>query len=364
MANALVDTPYLECGSLVVNLEGANSGFVVGHIDSIAWSALATGAGGADVITLSFSPVTNFDLATCLENIENNTAPNVDKPVDSLAKAEDYVQFSRDRRQMSTERQRLVVASAVSSSTVRKNIGHLSTGGKDVTGKVLRDSAVWEVRALEVLEKIQKKFPEIPATYIEESIRFAGAEYGGQPQAPAFKKNLLKLIASQQLAAKSSANLSSANLSSTNLSSTNLSSTNLSSTKLPSTNSSSTNLSSANSSSTNFSPVNFSPEARALMESFIDKVVAGRGKVEAIREYVKNQAAVDVARVIAEKRDALQRFATASAEEIGFAYQQLALQPAYATHSASDSTGLQAINEALNLFEAASFAEEFMEIDI
>jgi hypothetical protein len=251
------------------------------------------------------------------------------------------------------------VASAVSSSTVRKNIGHLSTGGKDVTGKVLRDSAVWEVRALEVLEKIQKKFPEIPATYIEESIRFAGAEYGGQPQAPAFKKNLLKLIASQQLAAKFSANLSSANLSSANLSSTNLSST-----KLPSTNSSSTNLSSANSSSTNFSPVNFSPEARALMESFIDKVVAGRGRVEAIREYVKNQAAVDVARVIAEKRDALQRFATASAEEIGFAYQQLALQPAYATHSASDSTGLQAINEALNLFEAASFAEEFMEIDI
>lgn len=100
------------------------------------------------------------------------------------------------------------------------------------------------------------------------------------------------------------------------------------------------------------------------MESFIDKVVVGRGKVEAIREYVKNQAAVDVARVIAEKRNALQRFATASAEEIGFAYQQLALQPAYATHSASDSTGLQAINEALNLFEAASFVEEFMEIDI
>jgi hypothetical protein len=86
--------------------------------------------------------------------------------------------------------------------------------------------------------------------------------------------------------------------------------------------------------------------------------------VEAIRDYVKNQAAVDVARVIAEKRDALHRFASASADEIGFAYQQLALQPAYATHSASESTGLEAINEALNLFETGSFVEEFMEIEL
>ncbi|MFX6888217.1 hypothetical protein ABTH62_20655, partial [Acinetobacter baumannii] len=77
---------------------------------------------------------------------------------------------------------------------------------------------------------------------------------------------------------------------------------------------------------------------------FVDKLVAGKNKAEAIREFVKNQAAVDVARIIGEKRDALKHFASASADEIGAAFQQLALQPAYATHSASDSTGVEAIN--------------------
>ena len=357
LANALIDTPYLECGSLVIRLDGATTGTVVGYIDPAAWSGLARSADGADLITLPFSPVPDFDLADCLAKIEKNVSPNVDKPVDSLAKAEDYLQFSRDRRSLSIEKQRRVVASAVSSLAVRKNIGHLSavnagtsgiaggaggaaggaagaagvagsagsvggaggtfgTAVRDVTGKVLRDSAVWEIRALNVLEKVQQKFPEIPTSKLEESIRLAGAQNGGQPQAPAFKRSLMKLIARQQLVAK----LSSA--------------------------------------------ASFSPEAKALMDSFIDKVAAGKGNVEAIREYVKNQAAVDVARVIGEKRDALHRFANASADELGFAYQQLALQPAYATHSASDTTGLEAINEALNLFETGSLVEEFMEIEL
>jgi hypothetical protein len=337
MANALIDTPYLECGSLVVRLDGANSGSLVGYIDPAAWSAIARSADGADLITLPFSPVPDFDLAGCLAKIEKTVPPNVDKPVDSLAKAEDYLQFSRGRRKLSIETQRAVVASAVSSAAVRKNIGHLSDGvgvgggsdvfnigieahkganGGDLARKVLRDSAVWEIRALHVLEKIQQKFPEIPANKIEESVRMAGVLNGGQPQAPAFKKSLMKLIARQQMAAKFS------------------------------------------------SAANFSPEAKALLESFIDKVAAGKGKVEAIREYVKNQAAVDVARVIGEKRDALQRFANASADELGFAYQQLALQPAYATHSTSDSTGLESINEALNLFETGSLVEEFMDIEL
>jgi hypothetical protein len=359
LASALIDTPYLECGSIVIRLDGATTGTIVGYIDPTAWSCLARSADGADLITLPFSPLPDFDLADCLAKIERNVSPNVDKPVDSLAKAEDYLQFSRDRRSMSIDKQRGVVASAVSSAAVRKNIGHLSSvnagvpgtpgvaggaggaggaagsagaasasgaaggaGGtfgtsvRDVTGKVLRDSAVWEIRALNVLEKVKQKFPEIPTSKLEESIRLAGAQNGGQPQAPAFKRSLMKLIARQQLAAR----LSSA--------------------------------------------ASFSPEAKALMDSFIDKVAAGKGKVEAIREYIKNQAAVDVARVIGEKRDALHRFASASADELGFAYQQLALQPAYATHSASDTTGLEAINEALNLFETGSLVEEFMEIDL
>ena len=86
--------------------------------------------------------------------------PNVDKPLSELPKAEDYLQFSRDRQNMSLIKQRGVVAAAVSSAAVRKNIGHLGSSGgrasKDRTVRLLRDSAVWEIRTLEAVEKNSK----------------------------------------------------------------------------------------------------------------------------------------------------------------------------------------------------------------
>ncbi|HEY9683640.1 MAG TPA: hypothetical protein V6C86_18820 [Oculatellaceae cyanobacterium] len=310
--NALVDTPYLECGSLIVQLDGANRGSVVGYVDGTSWNMIADMEKSPDVVSIPFSPKANFDLAECLQRIEKYHAPNVDSPLAELPKAEDYLQFSRDRKSMSIEKQRQVVAAAVSSAAVRKNIGLLDAnqGSKvDPAQRVLRDSAVWEVRILGVVEKVHAKFPHLSVDQIVEAVRQVGAQQGGQPEAPEFKESLLKVLARQQLAAK------------------------------------------------------FSPDVKAIMNTFVDKLLAGKNKAEAISDYVKNKAAVDVARIIGEKREAARQFAAASAEEIGFAFKQLALQPAYATHSASENTGVAAINEALQLFEAADLVEDFMELD-
>ena len=310
LCNALIKTPYLECGSLIVQLDGANSGSVVGYVAATSWDVIADMEHSPEIVSVSFSAKPNFDLVDCLKRIEQIHPANVNKAVSTLPKAEDYLQFCRDRRSMSIEKQRSVVAAAISSASVRKNIGHLGSVKTDPSPRVLRDSAVWEVRTLAVVEKIQSKFPEISADKIAEAVRQVGVQHGGQPEAPLFKESLLKILAREQLAAK------------------------------------------------------FSPEIKAVMNSFIDKLVAGKNKTEAIREFVKNQAAVDVARIIGEKRDALRQFANASADEIGFAFQQLSLQPAYATHSASENTGVDAINEALQLFEAADVVEGLMEIEL
>jgi hypothetical protein len=53
----------------------------------------------------------------------------------------------------------------------------------------------------------------------------------------------------------------------------------------------------------------------------------------------------------------------ATADEIGMAFQQMALQPAYATHSAGDS-GVDSINEALALLEATDMAETIKACDL
>jgi hypothetical protein len=310
--SALVNTPYLECGSLIVQLDGANRGSVVGYVDGTSWNVIADMEKSPEVVSIKFAAKANFDLAECLQRIEKFHAPNVDKPVAELPKAEDYLQFSRDRKSMSIKKQRQVIAAAVSSAAVRKNIGLLDVnqGAKaDQTTRVLRDSAVWEVRTVAIVEIVQSRFPHLTADQIVDAVRSVGAQQGGQPEAPVFKESLLKVLAKQELAAK------------------------------------------------------FSPDVKAVMNVFVDKLLAGKSKAEAIGDYVKNKAAVDVARIIGEKREAAHQFAAASAEEIGFAFQQLALQPAYATHSASENTGVDAINEALQLFEAADLVEDFMELD-
>jgi hypothetical protein len=54
----------------------------------------------------------------------------------------------------------------------------------------------------------------------------------------------------------------------------------------------------------------------------------------------------------------------ASAEEIGAAFKQLALQPAYATHSADqEGSGVDAVNEALLLLEAGDLAQMVKDLD-
>jgi hypothetical protein len=56
-------------------------------------------------------------------------------------------------------------------------------------------------------------------------------------------------------------------------------------------------------------------------------------------------------------------FVAATADEIGNAFKQMALQPSYATHSAKGETGVEAINEALQLLEAGELAEQIKKLE-
>ena len=106
-------------------------------------------------------------------------------------------------------------------------------------------------------------------------------------------------------------------------------------------------------------------EKLARMKSIIDQVLDGKTVADAVKEKVKNSFAVDVAITIKKNREAagslMESFVTASAEEIGKAFQQLAVQPAYATHSSSTDNGVDSINEALEILESCKALEELQD---
>jgi len=307
---AVVHTPYLECGSLVVQLEGPSTGSIVGHIQSNSFAQAADMDGQAhDTIRLAFQAKENFDLSACLKQIERSHKPNVDKPVEELPKAEDYLQFSRDRQKLSLDKQRLVISAALSSPAVRKNIGVLSNFAVDTAPRVLRDSAVWELRSSNIVDKLKGSFPSIPENKIQDLVRKMGEKFGGQSESPLFREELLKTLARQEILSKVTA------------------------------------------------------DVKPKLDNLIATVLAGRNKVDTIKDFVKNQVAVEVGRLIGEQRDVYRQFAQASKEEIGFAFQQLAVQPAYATHSQPENTAVDEINEALHLYEAANIVEDAMALE-
>ncbi len=68
-------------------------------------------------------------------------------------------------------------------------------------------------------------------------------------------------------------------------------------------------------------------------QALIEKVLSGTSAVDAIKNVIGNQVAVDIAFAIQKQRKSLSisGLLAATAEELGMAYGQLALSPAYAT---------------------------------
>jgi hypothetical protein len=308
LPNWLARTSYIECGSLVVAMSEAGSGSVVGHIDGPAWEAACEGSGNQFEVSIKFSAPASFDLADCLQQLETRYEANVDKAIGNVACADEVLQFVRSPRELDLQTQRRVISSAIASSKVRDSIGALDNFSSDHSPRVLRDSGVWESRIQRIANKIAAKYPNLDRKELEKAIRETGEDFGGQADAPAFKQALSKRVTRLEVARKTSA------------------------------------------------------AVREMLNPFMDSVAAGKGAAESIKGMIKDKVAVDVARVIKEKRRALGQFAAATADEIGFAFQQLALQPAYATHSQSEG-GVDSINEALQLLETAAVMENLLEMD-
>lgn len=106
----------------------------------------------------------------------------------------------------------------------------------------------------------------------------------------------------------------------------------------------------------------FHGAALAKVADVVEQVFSGKSALDSVRHLMTNTVAVDLAATIKHQRQRAQDFTAATAEEIGMAFKQLSLQPSYATHSTGDS-GVESINEALQLLEAAELAEQARALD-
>jgi len=301
ISRALIGTPYLINGSLVVSLDGTEGGAVVGAIASASWSAAEQQSKDSKV-SLKFEPGADFDLGRWMSEICNKPAASMPGTVKTLPNEIELAGFIDNRDNIIAARQRQIIIAIINEPAVRARFEEVQERARK-TERVISDASVWNGRVENVVETVSPRFSGLSPKEVRSVVRKTGEIFGGQPESPQFRKHMLNKLTVEQLSKK------------------------------------------------------FAGLPLAKVAEIVDHVFSGQSAVDSVKSIVSNKVAVDIAAKIKTQRSRAEGFVAATADEIGMAFNQLALQPAYATHSSADS-GVESINEALQLLEAAELAEQ------
>lgn len=301
ISRALIGTSYLLNGSLVVSLNGTEGGTVLGMVGAATWSS-AEQQTKSSTVTLRFQPEATFDLGATLSGICNKVQANMPNTVKTLPNESELHGFIHNRDNIIAARQKQIIISILNDPTVRATFEEAQATARK-TDRVVSDAAVWENRVETVVDSVSSKFTALSPKEVRSVVRKTGEIFGGQPESPQFRKHMLNKLTVEQLSKK------------------------------------------------------FAGVSLTKVAEVVDHVFSGQSALDSVKGIVNNKVAVDIAAKIKTQRNRAEGFVAATAEEIGMAFNQLALQPAYATHSSADS-GIESINEALQLLEAAELAEQ------
>ncbi len=304
VARALVGSQYLSLGSLIVELDGVSGGSIVGHVSSGAWLKAEDGLRDAETIRMPVEIKADFDLSQTIVALAQK-APFKLPAVAKLANFENDVNdLFNNKGRLIASRQKQIFSYLCAHWSDEMLAQVEAIGCKLPAAKVTRvlfAAGRWHATSERLADKLALRFKKLSRDQILAQILTVGEKLGGEIKAPAFRHELLTGLAASELA------------------------------------------------------MNDGIQAKAA-QAVMAKVMSGASAVEVVKSLVKNAVAVDLALAIKSKRQAAAGFMAATAEEIGMAFQQLALQPAYATHSSGDS-GVDSINEALALLQATDMAD-------
>ncbi|MDZ4834830.1 MAG: hypothetical protein SGJ27_13715 [Candidatus Melainabacteria bacterium] len=309
LSKALVGTPVLTAGTLVVSLDGSLSGEVVSHIKAGTWLNSEGRFGDDEAVRIQAERTSGFDAVATISGIVQGALNASDKSANRTPEVSELHQFLKEPSSFITARQKQLVTALCTSSEVRDMAREVHVElSRGAVNRMLRAEANWNRRTEEMVDKLSPKFKSLTRDELKKHVTITGEELGGQFEAPAFRKALLKRVSSDELSRRLGGN------------------------------------------------------AATKMKNLYDQIIAGKSPSDAVKQVVKNQVAVDIAQSIKSQRGRVENFVAVTAEEIGRAFQQLALQPSYATHSKQDE-GIDAINEALLLLEAGDVAESVKAIE-
>ncbi len=308
----LLNSPALNNGTFAVRLEDNKTARIVGYVSVGALISSTDYTEDRSATILKVAPDNNFDLANILEQITRRVQIPLTNAVSVLPNGEELKSFFNNIEDITPQRRKQIITAICAHDEIRNFVKTFPVDlSRGTISKVLRSGSRWNKTTEELSVSLSTKYSKLTRDDIKNTLTELGETYGGQPEAPAFAKAARRKLTMEQLGRS------------------------------------------------------LGQEKLARMKSIIDQVLDGKTVADAVKEKVKNSFAVDVAITIKKNREAagslMESFVTASAEEIGKAFQQLAVQPAYATHSSSTDNGVDSINEALEILESCKALEELQD---
>ena len=313
----LVGSQYLSLGTIVVRMHNLFNASVIGFIGAGVWMKAEDAQKGTRVeVQLETSPEAekNYDFTSALQGHlakqvvklpDMSHLKDVKAEVNSLLNDSEHL-ISARRKQVFNH------LCAHWDDETCDMVESIKLSGSDMISHVLSDAARWNATVERLCDKLAPRFQSLSRNEIRDQILKQGELYGGQFAAPSFRSGLLSGLAQSQLKADGK---------------------------------------------------QLAPKVHSNVSSIMSKIMAGGTALDAVKQLVTNKAAVELAGVIKNERKKVSGFVAASAEEIGMAFQKLALQPAYATHSSADG-GIESINEALVLLEVGEMAQAMADLEL
>lgn len=309
----LVGSQYLSLGTIVVRMHNLFNASVIGFIGAGVWMKAEDAQKSNRVeVQLETSPDAeqNYDFTGALQGHlakqvvklpDMSHLKDVKAEVNSLLNDSEHL-ISARRKQVFNH------LCAHWDDETCDMVESIKLSGSDMISHVLSDAARWNAAVERLCDKLAPRFQSMSRNEIRDQILKQGEIYGGQFAAPSFRSGLLSGLAQSQLKADGK---------------------------------------------------QLAPKVQTIM----NRIMAGGTALDAVKQLVTNKAAVELAGVIKKERKKVSGFVAASAEEIGMAFQKLALQPAYATHSSADG-GIESINEALVLLEVGEMAQAITDLEL
>lgn len=301
----LANTSYMSAGTLAVAFHPDRSASVVGFVPRSDWELQDKHAGEKED-RLIFRVNQHFDLASDLAQIVAKTSPPAQARKHAHITSSEIAQFCGHRQELKLNKQREFVDAVLLNESLWSE---LQSGiSKTFVRKTLSHASVWNAKVEAMSEVVSGKCKRLSKDEVRSLIAKLGEKLGGQTDSAKFRREVLIVLTKEELARS----LKGAEL--------------------------------------------------AKASAVIEQVFSGRSVLDSLKDAVKSKTAMDLAVTIKRQRQKVVNFLEASSDEIAMAFRQMALQPVYATHSQSDE-GLDSVNEALNLLDAAELAESLSALE-